>query len=215
MPNRKTDEVLAAIDGALSDWSISADAMRWSPEPHQIAADPPIYGDEPGGFPVIPTERRTQPWTTGPGRRVVLGSGYVARPIPDGYDTVEIRTMSTPLDAGTPIAEIRRLSTHADGLVVDYRPLAAPPPDLARVWHDLIAAVTPLVEEFARAFERVQRILADAGLPTARPLARALDRARPPTAEEIAARALDLRHTRHTGPPIPGPEQRPRPRRHA
>lgn len=27
------DHVLAAIDGALDDWSVSGDAMRWSPDP--------------------------------------------------------------------------------------------------------------------------------------------------------------------------------------
>lgn len=29
----RTRHVLDAIDGALEDWSVSADAMRWSPEP--------------------------------------------------------------------------------------------------------------------------------------------------------------------------------------
>lgn len=28
----RTDAVLAAIDGALDDWSVSGDAMRWTPE---------------------------------------------------------------------------------------------------------------------------------------------------------------------------------------
>lgn len=29
----RTDHVLAAIDGALKDWSVGPDAMRWAPEP--------------------------------------------------------------------------------------------------------------------------------------------------------------------------------------
>jgi hypothetical protein len=79
MPNRKTDEVLAAIDGALSDWTISADAMRWAPDPGQVAADPPIYGDEPDGFPQVSTRRGGLRFTSdGPG--YLLGPEQRPRP---------------------------------------------------------------------------------------------------------------------------------------
>lgn len=33
MSGDRTQHVLDAIDGALDDWSVSGDAMRWSPEP--------------------------------------------------------------------------------------------------------------------------------------------------------------------------------------
>lgn len=34
-----TEHVLEAIDGALADWALSKDAMRWSPEPEDA---PPL-----------------------------------------------------------------------------------------------------------------------------------------------------------------------------
>jgi hypothetical protein len=32
----RTQHVLDAIDGALEDWSVSGDAMRWTPEPQEV-----------------------------------------------------------------------------------------------------------------------------------------------------------------------------------
>lgn len=33
MSDDRTDSVIEAIDGALEDWSVSSDAMRWTPDP--------------------------------------------------------------------------------------------------------------------------------------------------------------------------------------
>lgn len=40
-----TGDVLAAIDGAISDWEVSPDAMRWTPDPAEPAALP--FSSEP------------------------------------------------------------------------------------------------------------------------------------------------------------------------
>ena len=37
-----TDEVVGSIDHTLRDWSISRDAMRWSPESQPQPAEPPV-----------------------------------------------------------------------------------------------------------------------------------------------------------------------------
>jgi hypothetical protein len=42
----RTDHVLAAIDGALLDWSVSGDAMRWAPEPEQVDTVGPCYAED-------------------------------------------------------------------------------------------------------------------------------------------------------------------------
>lgn len=55
----RIDHVIEAIDGALGDWSVSPDAMRWSPEPEEpparggllsmatLAATPMVYREVP------------------------------------------------------------------------------------------------------------------------------------------------------------------------
>lgn len=45
MSGDRVDHVIAAIDGALSDWSVSGDAMRWQP-PAESAEPTPMIVDE-------------------------------------------------------------------------------------------------------------------------------------------------------------------------
>lgn len=58
------DHVIEAIDGALADYSVSGDAMRWSPEP-----DP---AEEPPGSPLRPTLASVMDGSWLAGIRVVL-----------------------------------------------------------------------------------------------------------------------------------------------
>lgn len=41
-PSARVDPVVEAIDGATGDWSMSGDAMRWSPD---LAARAPVSGE--------------------------------------------------------------------------------------------------------------------------------------------------------------------------
>lgn len=46
------DHVLAAIDGALQDWDVSDDAMRWSPDPEAVGDGYASYGEDEDWTPV-------------------------------------------------------------------------------------------------------------------------------------------------------------------
>lgn len=51
----RTQHVLDAIDGALEDWTVSGDAMRWTPEPPavvHVAPGRPLVGGRPYAGPV-------------------------------------------------------------------------------------------------------------------------------------------------------------------
>lgn len=42
MAGDRTQSVIDAIDGALDDWTVSGDAMRWTPEPTQPPSSPRV-----------------------------------------------------------------------------------------------------------------------------------------------------------------------------
>lgn len=87
MKDDRTNHVIEAIDGALGDWEVSEDAMRWAPDPppKQLA---PAAGQLLSG-PIL-HHTATPPWVLG--MRVVedpdIGPGEVLISVDDTFDDI-------------------------------------------------------------------------------------------------------------------------------
>lgn len=58
--NDRTQHLIDAIDGALDDWSVGPDAMRWTPEPAAVDEQPRAIFSVTGGLRFAPAG--TDPW---------------------------------------------------------------------------------------------------------------------------------------------------------
>lgn len=205
-----TDDVLAAIDGALADLDIPG-GMRWSPDPAQVSDAPAPFDGE-------------LVWQ--PPQRYELSEPLPRINLPAIAPSVEAQVRTSLLER---LAEEIRVAAAYGELPVPVQVprllLARPAPDpgvvevrqatpqeaadfLRRLAEGVAEAMRPIAEEVLRIGQAIGDALAGIRqTPAPRPLSSEA------TVEELRAAVLDARRHRNTGPPLLGPERCHAPRR--
>lgn len=113
----RTQHVIDAIDGALDDWSVGPDAMRWTPEPAAVDEQPRAIFSVTGGLRFPPAD--TDPWAVDEWTDV---SGLLA----ESFGVAFREAAESMARVMTPSStEVERLMA----TLADLRPLALEEPD--------------------------------------------------------------------------------------
>lgn len=197
----RTQHVIDAIDGALDDWSVSDDAMRWMPEPESEAAPPPFGGSlELRGGRLV--EHR-------PGCSIV--HEYLNRPPSCQCGALDRAALS--LQSPTSWSRQNRLDTAMGVAVRAAADHARAEQALREMFEDAGAAIEQMVERFRSLADGMGQTMPQL-VETLRQLA-AAEAAPQPCSELEGARdrALRLRQERNTGPGRTPAGRQKRPRR--
>lgn len=211
-----TWRVIDAIDGALDDYTVSGDAMRWTPDPPQPATsgtDPRAELPDRNGSAFARAELRDLPpeWAEA---MVELHERMqlIAQQI--GAATQGMRWAPTPPEPiRMPRAELRPVREdptvfdRANASVpIDFGPTPFTAIDTAQLYARLrppVPALRRAAEQFGRALDHMHVHRDVAGIPVP-----------PPLPADPRERALQARRTRNTGPAAPTAGKAHRPRRH-